>query len=96
MWNRGQPENGAHMHDGGAGGGPIPGGGQVPMHHPGQLGHVPTHHHGHDGPTPIGYDHSASEAGIASAGRLSRRQTKAAALTAIAVIVIILIVLLVI
>jgi len=55
---------------------------------------VPGHHSGHDGPLTTGYDHSASEAGIASSQGLSRRQTKAAALTVIAVIVIIFIVLL--
>ena len=68
----------------------------MPAHHPGQAGHGAAHQHGHDGQAQIGYDQSGSMAGIASSGRLSRRQTKATALSVIAVIVIIFIVLLVI
>jgi hypothetical protein len=86
------------MHDGGAGGGGhIPGGGHVPAHHPGQLSHAaPQHRHGHGDPLQTGYDQSGLMGGITPRGRLSRRQAKAAGLSAIAVFMIIFIVLLVI
>ena len=68
----------------------------MPAHHPGQTGHSPAHHHGHDSPAQTGYDQSGSMAGIASGGRLNRRQAKASALSIIAVVVIVFIVLLII